>query len=78
MGEVPFFHRLGRISYKTESCFAGFPPETRENPASQDSSPAAGRKSGIFLVLYSSSVYRPSPRSVCYTVWRYCGLVSFS
>ena len=25
------------------------------------------------LVLYSSSVYRPSPRSVCYTVWRYCG-----
>ena len=32
----------------------------------------------ILLVLYSSSVYRPSPRSVCYTVWRYCGLVSFS
>ena len=32
----------------------------------------------MFLVLYSSSVYRPSPRSVCYTVWRYCGLVSFS
>ena len=30
------------------------------------------------LVLYSSSVYRPSPRSVCYTVWRYCGLVSVS
>ncbi|EFE11225.1 hypothetical protein CLOM621_08549 [Clostridium sp. M62/1] len=24
LGEVPFFHRLGRISYKTESCFAGF------------------------------------------------------
>ena len=30
------------------------------------------------LVLYSSSVYRPSPRSVCYTVWRYCGLVHAS
>ena len=30
------------------------------------------------LVLYSSSVYRPSPRSVCYTVWRYCGLVKAS
>ena len=29
----------------------------------------------FLLVLYSSSVYRPSPRSVCYTVWRYCGLV---
>ena len=32
----------------------------------------------VLLVLYSSSVYRPSPRSVCYTVWRYCGLVLFS
>ena len=35
-------------------------------------------KNTIYLVLYSSSVYRPSPRSVCYTVWRYCGLVFFS
>ena len=32
----------------------------------------------LLLVLYSSSIYRPSPRSVCYTVWRYCGLVCFS
>ena len=38
----------------------------------------ADRRLDLFLVLYSSSVYRPSPRSVCYTVWRYCGLVSFS
>ena len=27
---------------------------------------------------YSSNVYSPSPRTVCYTLWRYCGLLFFS